>query len=99
MRQDLDYFERQAVSEFSFFALSIIISLFLSHFIANAFASNFRMEKESELLLICLAAVVSRWSGSRKHLEAERPEFHAALLRIEAHPKIAPVFAQHWPTT
>jgi GST-like protein len=43
------------------------------------------------------AAVVSKWSGARKHLEAARPAFHQALLRIDAHPKVAPVFAQHWP--
>ena len=43
------------------------------------------------------AAVVSQWSGSRKHLEAQRPEFYATLQHIEAHPKVAAVFAQHWP--
>jgi GST-like protein len=43
------------------------------------------------------AAVVSRWSGTRKHVEEHRPEFHAALARIEADPNIAAVFAQHWP--
>ncbi|HTS21758.1 MAG TPA: glutathione S-transferase family protein [Casimicrobiaceae bacterium] len=43
------------------------------------------------------AAVVSKWAGARKHIEAKRPEFHAALARIEAHPKVAAVFAQHWP--
>jgi GST-like protein len=43
------------------------------------------------------AAVVSQWAGSRKHLENVRPEFHAALKRIEAHPKVAAVFARHWP--
>jgi len=43
------------------------------------------------------AAVVSQWSGSRKHLEKHRPEFYATLQRIEAHPKVAAVFAQHWP--
>jgi GST-like protein len=43
------------------------------------------------------AAVVSKWSGARKHLEAARPAFHETLMRIEAHPKAAPVFAQHWP--
>jgi hypothetical protein len=26
-----------------------------------------------------------------------RPALHEALLRVEAHPKVAPVFAQHWP--
>ena len=44
-----------------------------------------------------LAAVVSKWSGSRKHLQQARPAFHETLLRIEAHPKVTAVFAQHWP--
>ncbi len=44
-----------------------------------------------------LAAVVSKWSGSRPHLQKARPAFHETLLRIEAQPKVAPVFAQHWP--
>jgi len=45
------------------------------------------------------AAVVSKWSGTRKHVEEHRPDFHAALMRIEAHPQVAAVFAQHWPKT
>jgi GST-like protein len=44
-----------------------------------------------------LAAVVSKWSGSRSHLQKARPAFYETLMRIEAHPKVAPVFAQHWP--
>ena len=44
-----------------------------------------------------LAAVVSKWSGSRPHLQQARPAFYETLLRIEAHPKVVPVFAQHWP--
>jgi GST-like protein len=44
-----------------------------------------------------LAAVVSKWSGTRPHLERARPAFHETLMRIEAHPKVAPVFARHWP--
>ena len=43
------------------------------------------------------AAVVSKWSGARAHLAQHRPDFHAALQRIEAHPKVAPVLARHWP--
>jgi GST-like protein len=43
------------------------------------------------------AAVVSKWSGARKHLEQRRPTFFATLQRIEAHSKVAPVFAMHWP--
>jgi len=42
------------------------------------------------------AAVVSKWSGTRKHLQHARPAFHETLTRIEAHPQIAPVFALHW---
>jgi GST-like protein len=45
------------------------------------------------------AAVVSKWSSSRKHLESQRPRFFALLQRIEAHPKLAKVFARHWPAT
>ncbi len=44
-----------------------------------------------------LAATVSRWSGARAHLQTSRPAFHEALLRIEAHPQVAPVWARHWP--
>jgi GST-like protein len=43
-----------------------------------------------------LAAVVSRWSGARKHLARRRPALHALLERVEAHPKVAAVFQRHW---
>lgn len=45
-----------------------------------------------------LAAVVSRWSGARKHLDKQRPAFHAMLERTEAHAVVAPVMARHWGT-
>jgi GST-like protein len=44
-----------------------------------------------------LAAVVSKWSGSRQHLERHRPALYETLLRVEAHPGVAAVFARHWP--
>jgi GST-like protein len=44
-----------------------------------------------------LAAVVSKWSGTRAHLKAARPDFLATLKKIEAHPTVATVFARHWP--
>lgn len=44
-----------------------------------------------------LAATVSMWSGSRKALAKSRPEFSALLGRIEADPRIAAVWARHWP--
>jgi GST-like protein len=46
-----------------------------------------------------LAAVVSRWSGARAHLQAERPALFQALGRIEAHPVVAAVCTRHWPAT
>lgn len=46
-----------------------------------------------------LAATVSKWSGARKHLLASRPAFSALLKRIEADPRIAAVWARHWPAT
>ncbi len=44
-----------------------------------------------------LAATVSMWSGARKHLAGSRPAFTALLARIEADPRVAPVWARHWP--
>lgn len=45
-----------------------------------------------------LAAVVSKWSGTRAHLQESRPRFHALLLAIECEPWVAAVFESHWPT-
>jgi len=47
--------------------------------------------------LDAMAVIVSKWSGARKHLEANRPEFFALLQRIEATPQVAAVCAKHWP--
>jgi GST-like protein len=44
-----------------------------------------------------LAAVVSRWSGTRPHLAQARPDFSQLLQRIEAEPRVAAIFARHWP--
>jgi GST-like protein len=43
-----------------------------------------------------LAVVVSKWSGTRQNLTRRRPQFVAALRRLEQHPRIAPVLQQHW---
>ena len=43
-----------------------------------------------------LATVVSKWSGTRPMLLAERPSFHAQLLRVEQHPEVAAIFQRHW---
>ena len=65
--------------------------------LADLFPANPYLGGRELGALDILAAVVSKWSGSRKHLEKARPAFYATLMRIEAHPKVAPVFAQHWP--
>jgi GST-like protein len=44
-----------------------------------------------------LAATVSMWAGTRAALAAARPEFAALLGRIEVDPRVAPVWARHWP--
>ena len=44
-----------------------------------------------------LAATVSMWSGARKALARSRPAFSALLARIEADPRVAAVWARHWP--
>jgi GST-like protein len=67
------------------------------------FADTFAAEEKSTFLFGAqpgaadlLAAVVSRWSGARKHLAKRRPAFHALLVRIEAHPGVAAVIERHW---
>jgi len=64
---------------------------------ADLFPGRPYLNGETLGALDLLAAVVSKWAGARLHLEQTRPELHATLLRIEAQPKVAAVFAQHWP--
>jgi GST-like protein len=65
---------------------------FADQFVGRPFLSGAQLGA-----LDILAAVVSRWSGARAHLQAQRPAFFATLKRIEAEPVVARVFAQHWP--
>jgi GST-like protein len=44
-----------------------------------------------------LAATVSKWSAARRALASSRPAFAALLARIDAEPRVAPVWARHWP--
>lgn len=44
-----------------------------------------------------LAATVSMWSGARQHLATSRPDFSKLLACVQADPRIAPVWARHWP--
>jgi GST-like protein len=66
---------------------------------ADVFPARPYLSGEHLGALDLLAAVVSKWSGARKHVEQHRPQFHATLQRIEAHADVAPVFARHWPPT
>lgn len=43
-----------------------------------------------------LAAVVSKWAGTRAHLREMRPGFLETLERIDSHELVAPVFNRHW---
>jgi len=67
------------------------------HTMWERFADQFAIAPDRPGALELLAAVVSRWSGTRPHLQAGRPSFHDALQRIERHPAVAAVFARHWP--
>jgi GST-like protein len=62
---------------------------------ADQFGSLLKPEQPAALDL--LAAVVSRWSGARAHLQEKRPKFHAMLEKVEADPRIANIFQRHWP--
>jgi GST-like protein len=64
---------------------------------ADTFPARPYLTGESLGALDLLAAVVSRWSGTRAHVKTARPVFHETLQRIEKHPNVAPVFARHWP--
>jgi GST-like protein len=44
-----------------------------------------------------LAATVSKWSGARQALATSRPDFAALLGRVEADPRVAAIWARHWP--
>ena len=44
-----------------------------------------------------LASVVSRWSGTRAHLRAQRPALCALFDRVQAHALVGPVLDRHFP--
>jgi GST-like protein len=64
---------------------------------ADLFSGQPYLTGEAPGALDLYAAVVSKWSGSRAHVEKHRPQFFATLQRIDSHPKVAPVFARHFP--
>ncbi|MDT9002416.1 glutathione S-transferase [Paucibacter sp. APW11] len=71
-------------------------ALFADQFYAPTRGQAF-LHGDAPAALDLLATVVSKWSGSRPYLQQQRPEFHALLLRVERHPRLAALFARHWP--
>ncbi|MDI2590960.1 glutathione S-transferase N-terminal domain-containing protein [Pseudomonas sp. 681] len=65
---------------------------------ADQFSGELYLGIEKPGALDVLAAVVSRWAGSREYLRNARPGFSTWLERIDRHPTLAPVFARHWPS-
>lgn len=64
---------------------------------ADQFPGQPWLSGEAPGALDVMAGIVSKWSGTRPHLERHRPEFFALLKRIEALPQVAEVQARHWP--
>jgi GST-like protein len=83
---------RKAMAERGRARLHELWDLFADQFPATPWLSGDRLGA-----LDLLAATVSMWSGARKHLAGSRPAFTALLARIEADPRVAPVWARHWP--
>ena len=65
---------------------------------ADQFSGELYLGDETPGALDVLAAVVTRWAGTREHLRNAQPGFFAWLERIDRHPTLAPVFARHWPS-
>jgi len=44
-----------------------------------------------------LAAVVSRWSGTRAHFAQHRPALHELLVAVDNDSRLVALFTRHWP--
>jgi GST-like protein len=89
---DADEDTRKRIKAGSTVRLHYLWEVFADTFPAQPFLTGERLGA-----LDLIAAVVSKWSGSRKHLAASRPAFSALLAKIEGDPRVAPVFLRHWP--
>jgi GST-like protein len=89
---DPDEAARQAMQARGRARLHELWQIFADQFPARPWLSGERLGA-----LDILAATVSMWSGARKALAASRPEFSRLLARIESDPRIAAVWARHWP--
>jgi len=89
---DPDEPARQAMQARGRARLHELWQIFADQFPARPWLSGERLGA-----LDILAATVSMWSGARKALAASRPEFSRLLAGIESDPRIAAVWARHWP--
>jgi len=89
---DPDEAARQAMQARGRARLHELWQIFADQFPARPWLSGERLGA-----LDILAATVSMWSGARKALAASRPEFSRLLAGIESDPRIAAVWARHWP--
>ena len=64
---------------------------------ADTFTARPYLGGEGPGALDLLATVVSKWSGTRQHLAKSRPAFSALVHKVENDPRIASIFARHWP--
>ncbi len=83
---------RQAMQTRGRARLHALWQIFADQFPATPWLSGERLGA-----LDILAATVSMWSGARKALAESRPEFSRLLARIESDPRVAAVWARHWP--
>ena len=61
----------------------------------QTFAIALDADQDAPGALAFLTVVVSRWSGTRKHLEKGNAIATKILSRLESHPRIATVLAEH----
>ena len=90
--RDPDDAAKKAMEERGRARLHELWDIFADQFPATPWLSGDRIGA-----LDILAATVSMWSGARKALAKSRPDFSALLARIEADPRVAAVWAKHWP--
>lgn len=83
--------QREAIVAGAKHRLHLHWTLFADQFPARPWLSG-----ASPGALDVMAVIVSKWSGSRAHLQQHRPEFYALLQRIEALPHVAAVLERHW---
>jgi GST-like protein len=91
---DADDALRERIRAGSRIRLHQLWDTFADTFPARPFLSGARLGA-----LDLLAATVSRWSGTRPHLAAARPALSTLVEQVESDPRIAAVFARHWPSS